>query len=64
MNTQIVNSLKNILLGLFIGMVIMFNQVCKQKDFTISLVLKGNSAQAATVETIPKNLPIITSFKK
>lgn len=44
-------------LGLCIGMLIMINQVCKQKDSVIRLLMK-DSSQVENVASIP-NLPIV-----
>ena len=43
-------------LGLCIGMLIMVNQVCKQKDSMIEM-LQQNNGQVENV--VPKNLPIV-----
>ena len=44
-------------LGLCIGMLVMINQVCRQKDSTIRLLMKDN--QFENISDVPKNLPII-----
>ena len=49
-------------LGLCIGMLIMINQVCKQKDNMIRLLMKNNSSQVENIVSIPKNLPIVNLF--
>ena len=48
-------------LGLCIGMLLMINQVCKQKDSMIRLLMKNsnNSSQVGNVSEVPKNLPIV-----
>ena len=50
-----------LILGLCIGMLIMINQVCKQKDSMIRLLMKNsnNSSQVENVQEVPKNLPIV-----
>ena len=45
-------------LGLCIGMLIMINQTCKQKDSMIRLLMK-NSNQVENISEVPKNLPIV-----
>ena len=45
------------LLGLSIGMLIMINQVCKQKDSTIRLLMKNT--QSPELVAVPKNLPMV-----
>lgn len=47
-------------LGLCIGMLIMINQVCKQKDSMIRLLMNNsnNSSRVENVASIP-NLPIV-----
>ena len=45
-------------LGLCIGMLIMINQVCKQKDSMIRLLMKNSGSQIENVASIP-NLPIV-----
>lgn len=45
-------------LGLCIGMLIMINQVCKQKDSMIRLLMKNSGSQIENVAGIP-NLPIV-----
>lgn len=45
-------------LGLCIGMLIMINQVCKQKDNMIRLLMKNSGSQIENVASIP-NLPIV-----
>ena len=45
-------------LGLCIGMLIMINQVCKQKDSMIRLLM-NNSTQVENMSDVPKNLPIV-----
>lgn len=48
-------------LGLCIGMLIMINQVCKQKDSMIRLLMNNsnNSSRVENVSEVPKNLPIV-----
>ena len=46
------------LLGLSIGMLMMINQVCRQKDSTIRLLMKNNIESPELAE-VPKNLPLI-----
>lgn len=45
-------------LGLCIGMLLMINQVCKQKDSMIRLLI-NNSDKIENISDIPKNLPIV-----
>ena len=45
-------------LGLCIGMLVMINQVCKQKDSMIRLLI-NNSDKIENISDIPKNLPIV-----
>lgn len=49
-----------LILGLCIGMLIMINQVCKQKDSMIRLLMNNsnNSSRVENVASIP-NLPIV-----
>ena len=49
-------------LGLCVGMLIMINQVCKQKDSMIRLLMNNsnNSNQVENISEVPKNLPIVT----
>ena len=46
-------------LGLCIGMLVMINQVCKQKDSMIRLLM-NNSNQVENISEVPKNLLIVT----
>jgi len=48
-------------LGLCVGMLVMINQVCKQKDNMIRLLMKNsnNTSQFENIISVPKNLPIV-----
>jgi len=54
------NNLIFLILGLTIGMLIMINQVCKQKDSTIRLLMKNEKVES--VQNVP-NLPMIKDMK-
>lgn len=49
-----------LILGLSLGMLIMINQACKQKDSMIRLLMKTNKYLVNQNNDMPKNLPIIT----
>lgn len=46
-------------LGLCIGMLVMINQVCKQKDSMIRLLMKNSNTQVENISSVPKGLPIV-----
>jgi len=52
------NQVLFLIVGLSIGMLIMINQVCRQKDSTIRLLMK-NSNNVESIQSCPKNLPIL-----
>lgn len=54
------NNIILLILGLAIGMLIMINQVCKQKDSMIRLLMNNNKVE--TVKSMP-NLPKIEDLK-
>ena len=49
-------------LGLCIGMLVMINQVCKQKDSMIRLLMNNSNcnSQIKSVSDVPKKFPVVT----
>ena len=56
----IANEIKNIILGLLLGLLITINGICKEKDKMINLLGRIKSPQIEQQSEIPKNLPVIT----
>lgn len=48
-------------LGLCLGMLLMVNQTCKQKDSMIRLLMNSSNcnSQVENISDVPKNLPIV-----
>ena len=57
MTEKILNDIRNLILGLMIGLTFVLHQVCIDKDKTITLVQKSSSAQV-------NNLPLIKDLTK
>lgn len=55
MKNQIIIAIACLSIGLNIGL----NQVCKQKDSMIRLLMKNSNIQVENVSSVPKNLPIV-----